>query len=351
VLLGWDWAIQVRIGAVWFIKLLSGAALWLGLTFAINSSTYADIGRPSPELGPTKVEVKMFLSDVDDVDGANQNFKANVFFELRWHDPRLVHEDLDGISRPLAEVWHPRIQLFNQQKVWKTFADVIGISPNGDATYRQRVWGSFSQPLELRDFPFDQQVFEIQLIATAYTSEEVDLVVDPKSGIGEQFSLPDWNIVDWKVESRPIQTFPGEAKSAAVTFSFEGTRRIGYFVGKVIIPLILIVAMSWIVFWIDPKQAASQISVAITAMLTLIAYRFAIGTNLPLVEYMTRLDLFILGSSILIFSSLVLVVITSSLANSDRLFEAREIDLWCRWLFPIVFVLVVLETLVFRLVL
>ncbi len=94
----------MRIGASRFVKLLGGAALWLGLTFAINSSTFADIGRPSPELGPTRVEVMMFLSDVDDVDGAKQSFEANVFFELRWHDPRLVHEDLDGISRPLTEV-------------------------------------------------------------------------------------------------------------------------------------------------------------------------------------------------------------------------------------------------------
>jgi hypothetical protein len=336
---------------VWLAKRISGAALCLSITFAINSSTSADIGRPSPEHGPTKVEVKMFLSDVDDVDGANQSFEANVFFEIRWHDPRLVHEDLDGISRPLADVWHPQIQLFNQQQVWKTFPDVIGISPDGNAIYRQRVWGSFSQPLELRDFPFDRQVFEIQLIAAGYTSEKIDLVVDPKSRIADRFSLPDWNVVDWKVESRPIQTLPGEAKIAAVTFSFEATRRIGYFIGKVIVPLILIVAMSWVVFWIDPKEAGSQIGVAVTAMLTLIAYRFATDANLPKVEYMTRLDLFILGSSILIFASLVQVVVTSSLAKSDRLFEAREIDIWCRWLFPAVFVFIALETLVFRLVL
>jgi len=229
--------------------------------------------------------------------------------------------------------------------------DVIGISPDGDAIYRQRVWGSFSQPLELRDFPFDRQVFEIQLVASGYTSELVDLVVDPMSQIAERFSLPDWNVVDWKVESRPIQVVPGVAKTAAVTFSFEATRGIGYFIGKVIVPLILIVAMSWVVFWIDPEESGSQISVAITAMLTLIAYRFATDSNLPKVEYMTRLDLFILGSSILIFASLVQVVVTSSFAKSDRLFKARYIDVWCRWLFPIAFVLVALETLVFRFVL
>ena len=337
---------------MWFGKVFGGAVLWLGLIVAINSSTFADVGRPSPDQGPTKVEVIISLSDVDDVDGANQSFEANVYFGLRWHDPRLFHEELDGIiSRPLTEVWHPRIQLFNQQKVWKSFPDAVEISPNGDAIYRQRVWGSFSQPLELRDFPFDRQVFEIQLVAAGYTSDQVDLVVDPRSRIADRFSLPDWNIVDWKVESKSIQAFPGETKTAAVTFSFEATRRIGYFIGKVLVPLILIVAMSWVVFWIDPRESSSQIGVAVTTMLTLIAYRFAVGTDLPKLEYMTRLDLFILGSSLLVFASLVQVVVTSSLAKSDRLFEAREIDIWCRWLFPLAFVLIALETLVLRLVL
>jgi cadmium resistance protein CadD (predicted permease) len=66
---------------------------------------------------------------------------------------------------------------------------------------------------------------------------------------------------------------------------------------------------------------------------------------------MTRLDLFILGSSLLVFASLIQVLVTSTFANSDRLSKAREIDLWCRWLFPVVFVLIALETLLLRIVL
>ena len=96
------------------------AFLWLGLTLAINSVALADIGRPGRDAGPTKVEVEIFLLDVDDVDGASQSFEANVYYEQRWNDPRLAHEDIGGRPRPLSEIWHPRIQLFNQQRVWKS---------------------------------------------------------------------------------------------------------------------------------------------------------------------------------------------------------------------------------------
>jgi hypothetical protein len=36
--------------------------------------------------------------------------------------------------------------------------------------------------------------------------------------------------------------------------------------------------MSWSGFWIDPVNANSQISIAVTSMLTLIAYRYAVDT-------------------------------------------------------------------------
>ena len=210
-------------------NLIMYLAMWLAITLAVNSPASADIGRPAPDQGPTKVEVKVSIFDVDDVDGANQNFEANLFYQVSWHDPRLAHEDADGVSRPLSEIWNPRIQILNKQRIWRSFPDTAGISPNGDVVYRQRVWGSFSQPLELRDFPFDRQVFEVLLIAVGYSKDQVELVVDPKSQIAERFSLPDWNIDNWTVESRPIQVVPDEPMTPAVVFSLEATRRIGFF--------------------------------------------------------------------------------------------------------------------------
>ncbi len=60
----------------------------------------------------------------------------------------------------------------------------------------------------------------------------------------------------------------------SVVLFFDATRKPGYYVLKVIFPLILIVIMSWTVFWIAPSESGTQISVAVTSILTLIAYRF-----------------------------------------------------------------------------
>jgi hypothetical protein len=80
-------------------------------------------------------------------------------------------------------------------------------------------------------------------------------------------------------------------------------------------------------------MAATQISVSSTAMLTLIAYRFAIDGLVPKVSYLTRMDTFIFIATFIIFAGLVIAVITSILARGDHLPLARQIDKWCRLLF------------------
>jgi hypothetical protein len=97
--------------------------------------------------------------------------------------------------------------------------------------------------------------------------------------------------------------------------------------------------MSWLVFWINPGAAAPQFSIAVTSMLTLIAYRFAVGAELPKLPYLTRLDTFILMSSVLIFASLLEVVYTTQAAAAGKPEAAISVDRKCRWLFPIGFVL------------
>ena len=100
--------------------------------------------------------------------------------------------------------------------------------------------------------------------------------------------------------------------------------------------------MSWIVFWIDPTDYASQISVAITSMLTLIAYQYLVGSSLPRVPYLTRLDELMFLSTAMVFVTLVEVVITSVLTKRDKVDLARKFDYHCRYLFPAFFLFIII---------
>jgi hypothetical protein len=95
--------------------------------------------------------------------------------------------------------------------------------------------------------------------------------------------------------------------------------------------------MSWAAFWVDPSLAGSQISISVSSILTLIAYRFVVRNLLPRLPYMTLMDYFLLASTLLVFLALVEVILTTILARGDHGELARRIDRVCRVAFPAVF--------------
>ncbi len=301
--------------------------------------------RPEEWWETTKIHFFVFVVDIDSIDGAGQSFTANVYVRLRWKDERLAHE---GSVRtvPLEETWNPRVIIANQGGlVQKSLPEVVEIKRDGTVIYHQRYTGPLSQPLRLSEFPFDQHNFTIQFVATGYTDEEIEFLPDslrPGSptggGLYHELSLPDWSVLKYQAQTRTYEAIKG-LKTAGFAFEFTAKRAALYYIWQVIIPLIFIVSMAWGAFYITPTNAGAQIGVATSSMLTLIAYRFMLGNLIPRLPYMTRLDYFLLGSTTLVFLTLIEVIITTNLALRQMEKIAIRIDHWCRFLFPVAFIL------------
>ena len=332
----------------WLYQALRRSVLAILLVSSGSILADEDVGSPIGENGqPIVVEGTIGILDVDSISDTDQNFTINLYGEFRWKDPSQAHNALAELSKPLGDIWNPRITLLNAQRTWSSYPESVDITPNGEVVYRFRVWGDFSQALQLRDFPFDTQRFEVQVVAADYEPDEVVLTIseEEKSFLTENYSVPNWRIENWSIETRMIRFEDGSVQQGLV-FGFEGKRRYGQYFIKVIIPLILIVIMSWIVFWLDPREAGTQLSVSVTAMLTVMAYHIAVSSNLPDIPYVTRLDLFLLGTTLLVFASIFEVVVTSNLAHDNQIDRALGIDKLARRLFPLMFGLITLYALV-----
>jgi len=313
----------------------------LSIRLTLGSEAPALIDRPNADSGPTQISVGIWVADISNIDSAQQNFTAELAVVLRWQDSRLAHTGKGIVRYPLEQIWHPRLSIVNEtNSVSRKFPDSVEVDPDGTVTSRQRYAGAFTQPLRLQSFPFDRQTFRVQLVAVRYQSNEVMFVPDQvwiqDGGISPSVTLPDWTIEKWEVKPLVYALAPRHQYSS-YAFEFTASRNVEHYLLKVILPLVLIVIMSWAVFWIDPINASSQVSIAMTSMLTLIAYRFAIDSQLPLLPYMTRLDVFILASTLLVFFSLIEVVATVILDNTQKKKRAVRIDRYCRVIFPVIF--------------
>jgi hypothetical protein len=123
---------------------------------------------------------------------------------------------------------------------------------------------------------------------------------------------------------------------AGYEFQFTAKRRAGFYLLKVVLPILLIVAMSWTVFWIDPRQVGPNVSVATTTILALVAYRFAIAADLPRIPYLTRLEAFLTWALLLVFAALGEVVVMTTLVSRGRLTSAVTIGRWSRLVHPLI---------------
>jgi len=298
-----------------------------------------ELERPSVWGEPTEVQIGIYVIDVDEINSADQSFAASIFFEAQWKNPFLRHKGPGPQHRALSDVWNPRMTIVGQQMQWRSYPESVEIQPDGSVTYRQKLWGRFSQPLRLQDFPFDRQELSIHIVTPGLHEDEIKIVPlmrnqNEISNLAETFSLPDFDVVSWKAAPRPYYPMAGDVGVAGFEMKLHVARQPTYYVLKVIVPLCLIVIMSWLPRWIDLEQTGTNIGVSTSAFLTLVAYLFAITVLLPRVSYVTRMDRFILLSTLTVFTGLLHTVANIVLIRCDKKQLSQQIDCWARAVYP-----------------
>jgi hypothetical protein len=295
---------------------------------------------------PKQIEIGIYVINIEKVNSAEQSYKATVALDMKWNDPTLICTlpvDKDKIRKfDLEEIWNPSVVIINKQSAVKQFEEKARVDCLGNVEYGQILYGDFLTTANIKNFPFDQRFLEIELISTEYETNELRFVKNEKAtGRDEQFSITDWNIGEIPIAESAVYRFkPGNLELASFIYKLKAKRNHNFFLWKIIVPLIMIVFMSWAVFWISPSQLGPQIGLSVTSMLTLIAYRFAIGNIVPNVDYLTRFDKFVFGSTLLVFLALIETVISGSVSFSKNEELANSIDRYSRFIFPGVFIVI-----------
>jgi hypothetical protein len=279
--------------------------------------------RPGAGAGPTDVRIALFVIDIKRLEDVEQTAAVDFILFYEWADPGLALADppAEGTglrSFTMDEIWHPFMQIANIDRLWPQLPQRIRVDRSGRCAYMQRYVGTLSFPVALRDFPFDEQKVQFVVVSAAHSPEEVQLIVDDGFCGGGKFTVVDWLIGPGSFAAEPIAMRSGKPPLAAFRASFAAHRYGHYYVLKIITPLVFIIVMSFAAFWIAPTQFGPRVSVGVTAVLTLIAYRFLLGSLVPRVSYMTRLDIFILGATIIVFLALIETLAVHRYVALDR---------------------------------
>ena len=88
-----------------------------------------------------------------------------------------------------------------------------------------------------------------------------------------------------------------------ITSTFHLRRRMIYYLLQCYIPTIMLVCLSWIIFFMHPNDVADRLAIGITILLTMVFFIGYINSSLPALSYVKAVDEYL-------FSSLLLICLT-----------------------------------------
>jgi hypothetical protein len=171
----------------------------------------------------------------------------------------------------------------------------------------------------------------------AWNRDHLQFVHDETiSGFREGIAIPEWRIETVIGQVKEVSVMRSDTPFARYVLEIEIARKPGFYLWKVFLPLVLIVALSWSVFWMTDERFSNRSRISATGVLTIVAYQFAFAKDLPRIGYLTLLDQIMIGSFVLLAVTVVESLFVDRANGVDSL-KAHRIDHTSRWLFPAVY--------------
>ena len=206
--------------------------------------------------------------------------------------------------------------------------------------------GNLSADLLFTDFPFDTQVLPIRIVAYSYSADDVRFSLNNQiRGDDESFSAEGWRFRIIGPEFDELYVPAKDTVWARLTYLVEAERNSQYYVLTMVLPVSLIILMSWFVFWLPPDVIPSRVGISTASIFSLIAFSLSIRLSLPRVSYVTHADLFLISCTLLVILALGTVVIGSRWAKADRMKDALRLNVVARWVYAGLYFLTVIITL------
>jgi hypothetical protein len=301
---------------------------------------------------PVVIESRFHLTNINKIDDEAETFEFSGVLTLVWRDSRQAFDPaVEGVKEKfyhgafqfneLSPGWYPQVVLANSVGIPETQGLLLRVAPDGTSTLIQTVNAVSRTVLNLRRYPFDRQRLEAVFEVLGFDSSDASLQLDTgavSSNLAE-INVPQWSVTSVGGTSREIVSpYAGASgHSSALIVSVEVRRQSFFMVRLVVFPLILIVFLSWTVFWMDRSSLGDRMSVSFVGLLTAVAYQIVVGEIMPQISYMTWMNGFLNFSLWIMGASIVINLIVAGHDGRGDSTRGYRIDRRCRIIFPLVY--------------
>ncbi|CAB3401933.1 unnamed protein product [Caenorhabditis bovis] len=279
--------------------------------------------------GPLNVYFGFYVESLGNFRATEMTFDMDMYLYMSWQDDSMKHNKSHYILindvNLLNKLWLPDLYFANARTAYFHKVTVhnfnMFISPAGTISYGTRVTLNLACNLDLKNYPLDHQTCYIKVISYAHVREEMNVTWFPNDPIrfNPDIDLPEYHIkaLD-KDYCQGVFLYTLTHNSSRIgDFScllgmLKLKRAIGFHLVQSYIPTGLIVAISWVSFWIDRRAVPARVSLSFTTLLTLSTQGNGIRYALPAVSYAKAIDYFYGVCMLFIFG----VLLEFALVNS-----------------------------------
>lgn len=298
-----------------------------------------------------KVVVSFIVNNVKAVDAINGCVNLDFQMYLTWDDPSLVGVPVEK-RPPYDELWNPEIEINNDvdlEQLWAVFPAAYQGVETGTVRWGARYRGNITNAMDLRLFPFDSDNFYIRVGPKSIAKKDLLLVIDDKKhgcegAVGDKVkesSLEEWDIGAVRAFEKDSPPSGSGAIYSNAVLEVQIFRRVWYYFTKILLVKLIMIVSCFTVFKQDAAEAFSDRQAhTFTLALTVVAFLYVAGQDLPKVSYLTIMDKYMLLGFVTLFfvgveSFMVFVMATGDDPDPDT---AKKIDDWCMILFPCAYV-------------
>jgi hypothetical protein len=265
---------------------------------------------------PTRVAASARLLEIDRISDAadpDASFSASYWIELRWSDPRLAFDGSqsksfvqDNARGELERIWQPGIDIEYEDGEREMESALLTIAPDGAVSYQETFKARISANFDLRAFPFDLQHLTMGIISD-WGENDLRFEALPVASSEREVTHPS----EWRpgpISTRAERRVDNDGSTGSAFVLDVAVRRDGtYYLIKLILPLVVVVMLSWANFWITGR-GDGRIRLTFLCLLAVIAYENVLSRFLPRRTFLTFLDWVILAS----MASLAMTVVENA---------------------------------------
>ena len=298
-----------------------------GATFAICLLFLALLVPLQANSSLKPIDVGIRIDDLNEVDELHERWDVSGELITSWMEPQLKYRAIDpsddhhDISRNTVQL--PNIGFANAVDV-PTFRRVDLFARPDGRVFRIDVFRALlSTHLDLRRFPFDTETLPLIVLPLGHDINRFSLIPDRTRSqlVGTSYSgLSQWRLMGLTMK-RYTENYFGDPEDG-VKFGLQVRRNAQSYIWKFILPLCLIVVISWISFWLAPEDFKSKdlLGTAVTTLLIVVAFTLSITALLPRTSYLTYIDAFLLTCFLFVVAAIGSIVGINALElrGSDR---------------------------------